>query len=161
MSNRHLARTIALQALYEWDFTSGKHSVGKATEHAFQEFAPTFDDQGFAKELVRGVIEYHDALDALIVKYAPEWPLDQITTVDRNVLRLGIYELKFSQTVPSKVAINEAIELAKTFGGDASGKFVNGVLGAIYRDTIATGREKQIDKDKPPPEKKKEEKSNA
>lgn len=159
MSNRHLARTIAMQALYEWDFTSGKHLVAKAAEHAFHEFAPTFDDQGFAKELVDGVLQHRDTLDALITKYAPEWPLEQITTVDRNVLRLGIYELKFSETVPSKVAINEAIELAKTFGGDSSGKFVNGVLGAIYRDIVATGEEKQIDKDKPPPEKKTEIKS--
>lgn len=153
MSNRHLARTIAMQALYEWDFSSGKHVVAAAMSHAFKEFAPTFDDQGFAKELVDGVVEHSDTIDALIVKYAPEWPLDQITTVDRNVLRLGIYELKFSEVVPSKVAINEAIELAKTFGGDASGKFVNGVLGAIYRDMVATGDEKQIDKDKPPPPK--------
>jgi transcription antitermination protein NusB len=154
MSNRHLARTIAMQTLYEWDFTGGKHTAAKALEHAFLQFAPGFDDKGFAKELIDGVIQHLEVINELITKYAPEWPLDQITVVDRNVLRLGVYELKFSEVVPSKVAINEAIELAKTFGGESSGKFVNGVLGSIYRDSVAAGEEKQIDKEKPAPEKK-------
>lgn len=151
MSNRHLARTIAMQALYEWDFSSGQREIKKIVEHAFTEFAPSFDDKGFVEDLVRGVMDNLETLNNLIVKYAPEWPLDQITVIDRNVLRLGVYELKFSEAVPSKVAINEAIELAKTFGGESSGKFVNGVLGAIYRDIISRGEEKPVDKEKPAP----------
>ena len=87
-------------------------------------------------------------IDATITKFAPDWPLVKITTVDRNVLRIGTYELLFNFDIPSKVAINEAIELAKTFGGESSGKFVNGVLGAIYRDQVAQGVNKDSDKPK-------------
>ena len=152
MSNRHLARAIAMQSLYQWDFlkTSG-HEPGM--EEIFKrnkgEFAPEFDDKGFIKELVEGVVKNQKEIDALIKKHAPEWPIEQITTVDRNVLRLGIFELKLSPNIPSKVAINEAIELAKTFGGESSGKFVNGVLGAIYREMLQAGEEKEMDKAKP------------
>lgn len=148
MSNRHLARTIAMQALYEWDFSGGKRKIEDTIEHNFHEFAPTFDDKGFVKELVEGVMNHLDAANDLIVKYAPDWPLEQITVVDRNILRIGVYELKFSENIPSKVAINEAIELAKTFGGESSGKFVNGVLGAIYRDMVAAGEIKPVDIEK-------------
>ena len=135
MSNRHLARTIAMQSLYQWDFN--RKPEGKIEEmlnHNWQEFAPDFDDEDFSKNLVIGLKKNLKEIDALITKYAPEWPLDQITIVDRNVLRIGVYELKFDDDIPPKVAINEAIELAKTFGGESSGKFVNGVLGAIYKD---------------------------
>lgn len=118
-------------------------------KHNLQEFAPAFDDDGFVRELADGVKAHAEDIDALIVKYAPEWPLEQITIVDRNVLRLGIYELVFSETVPSKVAINEAIELGKSFGGESSGRFVNGVLGAIYRDRVAEGKLKKIDLEEP------------
>lgn len=149
MSNRHLARTIAMQSLYEWDFAAGQKKIEPVIEHTMHEFAPTFDDKGFIKELVDGVMERRDTIDSLIVRYAPEWPLDQITIVDRNILRLGVYELKFSEAVPSKVAINEAIELAKSFGGESSGKFVNGVLGAIFRDMTAQGELKKIDLEEP------------
>ncbi|MDX9778835.1 MAG: transcription antitermination factor NusB [Patescibacteria group bacterium] len=132
MSNRHLARTIALQTLFAWDF-NGKN--GKNTESLMRDnfinFAPDFDDGGFVGDLVRGVIEKLEEIDKLIVRYATEWPLDQITTIDRNVLRMGLYELIYTE-IPPRVAINEAIEVAKNFGGDASGKFVNGVLGAVY-----------------------------
>ena len=86
------------------------------------------------KDLVKGVVANLPAIDNYIVKYATEWPLDQITPVDRNILRIGIYELAFDSNIPAKVAINEAIEVAKTFGGDASGRFVNGVLGAVYKE---------------------------
>ncbi|MBI4133503.1 transcription antitermination factor NusB [Candidatus Uhrbacteria bacterium] len=149
MSNRHLARTIAMQSLYAWDFSGGTKPIAEAIEHNFREFAPRFDDKGFVEELVRGVLSHLDVINALITTYAPEWPLDQITIVDRNTLRIGIYELRFSKDVPSKVAINEAIEVAKAFGGASSGKFVNGVLGAIYRDMIAKGEVKPIDIEKP------------
>lgn len=144
-----------MQSLYEWDFDGGKKEINTIIEHNFHEFAPTFDDKGFVKELIDGVMKEQEGIDSLITQYAPDWPLDQITIVDRNILRLGVYELKFSQTVPSKVAINEAIELAKTFGGESSGKFVNGVLGAMFRDMVAAGQVKAIDHEK---EEKKEEK---
>jgi N utilization substance protein B len=134
MSNRHLARTIALQTLFAWDF-NGKE--GKNTESIikdnFENFAPNFDDVGFVKNLVKGVADHLEEIDKSIVRYATEWPLDQITTIDRNILRLGIFELVYTD-IPPRVAINEAIEVAKGFGGDASGKFINGVLGAIYND---------------------------
>lgn len=135
MSNRHLARTIAMQTLYQWDFNQvSKDAALQYLEENKQEFAPAFDDQGFMQSLVSSVLEKQGEIDSYITKYAPEWPLDQITLVDRNILRIGVYELVFSEEVPSKVAINEAIELAKAFGGQASGKFVNGVLGAIYKE---------------------------
>ena len=134
MSNRHLARTIALQTLFAWDFNGKKENNLEALiADNFANFAPNFDDGGFVKDLVAGVVANYSKVDKYIVKYATEWPLDQITTIDRNILRLGIYELLYSP-VPPRVVINEAIEVAKSFGGDASGKFVNGVLGALYND---------------------------
>lgn len=148
MSNRHLARTIALQSLYEWDFRDKKSGVLPVIiEHNLNEFAPNFDDKGFAKSIVKGVIDHFKEINALIIKYAPEWPLDQITIVDRNVLRIGIFELKFSPEIPPKVAINEAIELAKAFGGESSGKFVNGVLGTIYKEMEQANDKKLIHKE--------------
>ncbi len=145
MSNRHLARTVAMQTLYEWDFShplaevtdlkkEDKKEIERLTESNKQEFAPGLDDQGFVESLVHGVLEHRAEIDDQIVKFAHEWPIQQITTVDRNILRLGIFELKFAKDVPAKVAINEAIELAKSFGGESSGKFINGVLGAIYKE---------------------------
>ncbi|MEI7742036.1 MAG: transcription antitermination factor NusB [bacterium] len=149
MSNRHLGRTIAMQALYEWDFHKGTKSPAEIMEYNRAEFAPEFDDQGFVSEIVEGVIKNLEEINATITKYAPEWPLEAITNVDRNILRIGVYELKWSDNIPAKVAINEAIELAKTFGGEASGRFVNGVLGAVYRDLVARGIVKQIDVNPP------------
>jgi N utilization substance protein B len=134
MANRHLARTIALQSLYEWDFNKkSPDALREIVKHNLAEFAPGLKDDSFASELVEGVLKYQADLDAKIVKTAPEWPLEQITTVDRNVLRIGIYEMQYEPDLPPKVAINEAIELAKTFGGESSGRFVNGVLGTLYR----------------------------
>lgn len=156
MSNRHLARTVAMQTLYERDFHGGKmEDPDAACARNLEEFAPGLDDKGFAKELVDGVLKHQKDIDATITKYAPAWPLPQITIVDRNILRVGVFELKYADSVPSKVAINEAIELAKTFGGESSGKFVNGVLGAIFKDMIASGTIKEVDKQEP---KKREEK---
>jgi len=137
MSNRHLARTIALQALYQWDFNNQQADVNSVIKNDLAEFAPQFDDKGFIESLVRGVVKNQKEIDAIITKFAPEWPIEQITMVDRNVLRIGIYELKYDKEIPEKVAINEAIELAKTFGGESSGKFVNGVLGSIYKQMLA------------------------
>ncbi len=150
MSNRHLARTVAMQSLYERDFHAGKvEDMNALTERNLEEFAPGLDDKGFVKELVEGVLKQQKEIDATITKYAPAWPLAQITIVDRNILRIGVFELKYSESVPSKVAINEAIELAKTYGGESSGKFVNGVLGAIFKDMIAAGNVKEVDKQEP------------
>jgi len=137
MANRHLSRSVALQSLFEWDVRGKKKNTLKSiTSHNLEEFAPGMDDTEFVFDLVFGAEKYHDEIDELITNAAPDWPLDQITNVDRNVLRIGIYELKFAnaEDVPPKVAINEAIELAKTFGGASSGKFVNGVLGTIYKN---------------------------
>ena len=111
----------------------------------FKEFAPDFDDGGYINDTVFQVVERQEELDEIIKHFAPDWPLENMTVIDRNILRLGVYELKFAESIPSKVAINEAIELAKTFGGDASGKFVNGVLGAVYKDTLKKGELKPVD----------------
>jgi N utilization substance protein B len=138
MANRHLSRSLALQSLFAWDFhrqPSDNSALKEIVAYNVAEFAPGLEDSEFIIELVFGTKEHLAEIDQLIIAAAPEWPLAQITTVDRNVLRLGIYELKFARAadVPPKVAINEAIELAKTFGGASSGKFVNGVLGTIYK----------------------------
>ena len=141
MPNRHLSRAIAMQTLYELDFNKlmAQKDFGPVLEKNQQEFALKFEDQNFSQHLVEIVLAHQDEIDRLIIKYAPEWLLDQINTVDRNVLRLGIAELKYDQETPSKVAINEAIEIAKTYGGTSSGKFVNGVLGAIYKEMAEKG----------------------
>jgi N utilization substance protein B len=149
MSNRHLARSLVLQSLYEWDFLHA--DKGQATaiiERNLKEFAPELDERPFTLALTKGIMEHKDEIDAAIGQFAPDWPIERITTIDRNVLRLGIYELMYDQAIPSKVAINEAIELAKTFGGESSGKFVNGVLGAVFRDQQAKGIMKETDKPK-------------
>ena len=144
MSNRHLSRTIAMQTLYQWDFNGQKdESLDSLLEYNIKEFAPGFNDEGFTKHLVEGVIKNIKEIDELIRKYATEWPLEQITIIDRNILRLGIFELKYDPDIPSKVAINEAIEVAKTYGGESSGKFVNGVLGAIYKEIEKEGKIKE------------------
>lgn len=137
MANRHLSRSIALQSLFEWDMRDqGKDMLNNITTHNIEEFAPGLEDSDFIFNLTHGVKDHMKDINAMIEKSAPDWPLDQITNVDRNVLRIGIYELLFANApdVPPKVAINESIELAKTFGGPSSGKFVNGVLGTIYKN---------------------------
>lgn len=137
MSNRHLLRTVAMQALYEWDF-NGQHTekIDEYIKHNMAEFAPDEKDPSYVDKTVKGVIKNLAEIDKLIEKTAPEWPIAQITIVDRNILRLGIFEMKYTEEVPPKVAINEAIEIAKTFGGRSSGKFVNGVLGTIYKQIV-------------------------
>lgn len=135
MSNRHLARTVAMQTLYEWDFRKMDRAVipGLIAQN-LRELAPGMDEEKFVVTTVDGVLDHQTEIDALISKYAPEWPIEQITGVDRNILRIGIFELIHSPHIPAKVAINEAIELAKAFGGESSGRFVNGVLGSIFRE---------------------------
>jgi len=143
MANRHLSRSIAIQSLYEWDFKGKNPAVlKKIVERNIKEFGPGLKDADFIWQLVNGVIENLEKLDKIIEKSAPEWPIDQITVVGRNVLRAGLYELLFGNRdeVPPKVAINEAIELAKTFGGESSGRFINGVLGTVYREIGEPGK---------------------
>lgn len=160
MSNRHLARTIAMQSLYQWDFLgSPENRLPEIVAFNRKEFAPDFEDEGFIQELVDGVMSHMSELDELITAFAPDWPLETMTIVDRNILRLGAYELKMADAIPAKVAINEAIELAKGFGGEASGRFVNGVLGAIFKDMLAKGEIKEVDK-QPKEEKKNKEQNN-
>lgn len=122
-----------MQSLYEWDFNGCKDDLAVLTERNIQSFAPGLDDHGFIYELVNGVRENLPEIDAVIEKTAPEWPISQITITDRNILRIGIFELQHAKAVPPKVAINEAVELGKTFGGESSGKFINGVLGTLFR----------------------------
>ena len=137
MANRHLSRSIAMQSLYEWDFRGQKiEELEEIIRKNIREFGPGMGEESFVYDLVKNVVENRGKIDPIIERCAPEWPLDQVTVIDRNILRLGIYELLFEnyEEVPPKVAINEAIELAKSFGGDASGRFINGVLGTIYRE---------------------------
>jgi len=136
MSSRHLSRSIAMQSLYEWDFSGKKADLEKTIERNIQEFGPGLEDKSLIWQLVTGVVQHLREIDKIVEKAAPQWPLDQIAIVDRNILRIGIYELLFGDktAVPPKVAINEAIELAKSFGGENSGKFVNGVLGTVYKE---------------------------
>ncbi|MBI2410139.1 transcription antitermination factor NusB [Candidatus Kaiserbacteria bacterium] len=152
MANRHLARSIVLQTLFEWDTTrlrldsGGQARASEAREilaRNIAEFGGDDVDRSFMENLLAGVIAKKQDIDLVIEKAAPEWPLERIAPVDRNILRLGLYELLFADRtqVPAKVAINEAIELAKAFGGDASGRFVNGVLGAVYKELGEPGKD--------------------
>lgn len=144
MATRHLCRSIALQSLYEWDFYDHKHDLTEIVERNLKEFGPGIDEPEFVWRIVKGVIEKFNDLNEIIGKTAPEWPINQISPIDRNVLRIGLYELLFADPaeVPPKVAINEAIEMAKNFGGPNSPKFVNGVLGTIYREKMENEKEK-------------------
>lgn len=164
MANRHLARTIVLQSLFEWDF--GGMTPGAYVDilkRNTAEFAPDIIKEDFAERLIEGVVRKQPVIDQIIGKAAPEWPVEKIGLPDRNVLRIGLYELLFGNRdeVPPKVAINEAIELAKKFGGDNTGRFVNGVLGAVYKelgepdkDQISKKKNLVIDESKLPVEKK-------
>ena len=136
MATRHLIRSIVLQSLYEWDFYNKKEDFVKALERNIQEFGSGIDEPEFAWRLANGVIEHLKEIDEIIRKAAPQWPLEQLPVVDRNVLRIGLYELIYADRAetPEKVAINEAIELAKNFGGESSGKFINGVMGTVYKE---------------------------
>ncbi len=136
MATRHLARSIVLQSLYEWDFFDRKENLDKIVSRNLDEFGPGIDEPEFARKIADGVKAHIDAIDAVITKAAPEWPLERIAIIDRNALRIGLYELLYAdpEEVPPKVAINEAIEIVKNYGGPNSGKFINGVLGTIYKE---------------------------
>ncbi len=144
MANRHLARSVVLQTLFEWDTVNMDiNGANEALERNAAEFGGDDTDTPFMKKLLSGVVAKCDDLNLIITKAAPEWPIEKISPIDRNILRIGLFELLFSERsqVPAKVAINEAIELAKTFGGDSSGRFVNGVLGAVYKEIGEPGKE--------------------
>ncbi len=131
---------MAMQTLFVWDFR-GYHNNELAEIASFirHEFARGLEDDSFMNSVIRGVMGHVDEINELITRFAPQWPLEQITRVDRSVLRVGIFELKFTKDIPSKVAINEAVELAKTFGGESSSRFVNGVLGSVYGEMVELG----------------------
>lgn len=154
MANRHLSRSIVLQTLFEWDQNAiSKDDTESVLNRNVEEFARNKSDQPFMARLLDGIISKQKELDLVIEKAAPEWPIDRISPIDRNILRLGLYELLFSDRseVPAKVAINEAIELAKQFGGENSGRFVNGVLGAVYKELGEPGKEEITKKKKDVP----------
>jgi N utilization substance protein B len=157
MATRQLCRSIVLQSLYEWDFYKQKNDLPAILERNLAEFGPGIDEPEFAWKLLNGVIQHKKEIDEIITKAAPDWPLEQIAPVDRNALRIGLYELLFADRneVPPKVAINEAIEIAKNYGGPNSGKFINGVLGTVYREIGEPGKD---DQPKPKEETKNEEK---
>src|SRR3990167_6140394 len=151
MANRHLARSVVLQTLFEWDTTHVSEKEADAIlERNTAEFGGDGADRPFMDTLLKGVLGKREDIDLIITKAAPDWPLDRIAPIDRNILRLGLFELLFADRtqVPAKVAINEAIELAKTFGGDSSGRFVNGVLGAVYKEIGEPGKDEQSKKSK-------------
>jgi len=135
MASRHLSRSIVLQSLYEWDFYNKKPILKNIVERNIKDFGPGLEELDFIWRLIEGIEKHMPDLDKIIEKAAPEWPIAQISMIDRNVLRIGLFELLYSdkEEVPPKVAINEAIELAKTFSGTTSGKFVNGVLGTVFK----------------------------
>jgi transcription antitermination protein NusB len=154
MANRHLSRSIVLQSLFEWDLNAiDRKAVIEVLDRNIEEFAPNKTDRPFMEKLLDGILSKQPELDLVIEKAAPEWPIDRISPVDRNILRLGLFELLFAdrKEVPAKVAINEAIELAKQFGGDNSSRFVNGVLGAVYKEIGEPGKEEMGKKKKEVP----------
>lgn len=136
-SNRHLGRIVALQTLYEEDFRlecgDENFKLDEVLIRNIDRYSDTIDDKDFIEQLVNGVDSRQEEIDEIIRPVAPEWPIEQIARIDRAILRIGVWELLFEKGVPPKVAINEAVELAKAFGGDNSSKFINGVLGTVLR----------------------------
>ncbi|SRR6266568_702983 len=147
-SNRHLGRIIALQTLYEQDFRRASDDAGfelaPVLARNIARYESTVDDKAFIERLVKGVAKHEKTLDAALQPIAPEWPIDQIARMDRVILRIGLYELTYEKDVPSKVVINEAVELAKAFGSENSSKFVNGVLGTALRARDDDAPEKPV-----------------
>lgn len=140
-SNRHLGRIVALQTLYEYEFRVQSEDktadVDDILSHNLQRYDSAIEDKGFVETLVKGVLNEQTDLDSKIQPIAPDWPIDQIARIDRNILRIGLYELLHqADLIPPKVAINEAVELAKAFGSDNSSKFINGVLGTAFRTLV-------------------------
>jgi N utilization substance protein B len=137
MASRHLSRSIVLQSIYEWDFhNKGEGELDPILKRNIEKFGPDLEDLNFIQELKKGVLKKISKIDKLISISAPERPIEQISIIDRNILRIGLFELLYANKdeVPPKVAINEAIELAKNFGGENSSKFINGVLGTVFKE---------------------------
>lgn len=136
-SNRHLGRIVVLQTLYEYDFRVESKDpsveIQAILDRNIERYGETIEDKDFIRSLVMGVVKDQTDLDDIIRPIAPEWPIEQIARIDRNILRMAVWELKNGKDVPPKVVINEAVELAKAFGSDNSSKFVNGVLGTAFR----------------------------
>jgi N utilization substance protein B len=161
-SNRHLSRIVAFQTMYEWEFlqrncaedlelTDEVHDgMVPILDRNYNEFAESIETRDFIDNLVWGVVDNQEKIDSILRPAAPEWPIEQIALVDLIIMRMGIYELLFTEEVPPKVAINEAVELAKAFGGENSSKFVNGVLGTIFRasDKYDPSEDKHLEKQK-------------
>jgi N utilization substance protein B len=140
-SNRHLGRIVALQVLYEYEFRTQTNdetvNIKDILALDLKRYESAIDDKEFVESLVHGVLKEQTELDTKIQPIAPDWPIDQIARIDRNILRMGVFELLLkTDTIPPKVVINEAVELAKAFGSDNSSKFVNGVLGTVYRTLV-------------------------
>ncbi len=137
MSNRHMARSIVMQSLYQWDFRGRKNvDTDEIIEQNITEFGVGLDDENrqYIRDTFKKILAKIDNIDKKIEEYSPDWKIDQMALVDRNILRIGVYELYFNKEIPDKVAINEAIEIAKNFGGQSSGAFVNGIMGAMYNE---------------------------
>jgi N utilization substance protein B len=144
MAHRHLSRSIVLQSLFEWDFRKvPDEAIADVVDRDIKEYGPGLEDDAFILTLASDVLRHRAVVDDIITKAAPDWPLEKINVVDRNILRMGLTELLFGDRtqVPPKVAINEAIELAKSFGGENSSKFINGVLGAVYKEIGEPGKD--------------------
>lgn len=140
MSTRHLARTLVLQILYQWDFRGRPTAALPAIiEQTLLDFGGEIDqaNRQFVLDTIYAVVEKQTELDEIINTYAKNWSVKNIVLLDRNILRIGIYEIKYSDDIPNKVAVNEAIELAKTFSGGPAGKFVSGILGALFSEIEA------------------------
>ncbi len=150
MATRHLVRTVILQSLYEWDFYHQKKDLVGILDRNLAEFAPGIDEPEFAWKIMQGIAGHIKDIDTIITKAAPEWPLDKIAVIDRNILRIGLYELLYADQgeVPPKVAINEAIEIAKNYGGPNAARFINGVLGTIYRELGDRGEQPKASQEK-------------
>lgn len=148
MANRHLLRTALMQALYECEFHPDR-KLPEVLDRRLKDLQPAEADRVYIKQAAAGLATHRADVDTLIVKNAPEWPLEQIAAIDRAVLRLGIYEVLWSDEVPPKVAINEAVEIAKQYGGENSGSFVNGVLGTVYRQSDKYDQKDDATDDKP------------
>lgn len=143
MATRHLIRSIVLQSFYEWDFYNRETDLTKIVERNLEDFGPGIDEPDFLWRIIKGIVEHFNELNAIIEKAAPEWPMSHIAIIDRNILRIGLYELLYADPneVPPKVAINEAIELAKNYGGPNSSRFINGVLGTVYKQLESQKKE--------------------
>lgn len=140
--NRHLSRMVIIQALFEWDFRDQK-DMDKIVKRGIENYQANIDED-FIHRNIKGVLENLKTIDEELIEVAPEWPIEQVSNIDKAILRLAIYELLHNDEVPPKVVINEAVELGKSFGNENSPKFVNGVLGTLYRQSDKYNPEDEV-----------------